>query len=81
MKGVWTMFRIAIAILLTVGIPSVARAQVDGAVVPGSYIALYSGNAEAAARAAQREGGEVVFNHAGIGVLSFSLLLRISYRE
>ena len=68
-KGVWTMFRIALVIVLTVGIPSVARAQVHGAVVPGSYIGLYRGNGEAAARAAQNEGGDVVFNHAGIGVL------------
>ena len=63
------MFRIALAILLTAGLPVAARAQVDGQIVPGSYIALYSGNGEAAARAAQREGGVVVFNHAGAGIL------------
>ena len=63
------MFRMAVAILLTVGLPAAARAQADGEVVPGGYIALYSGSGEAAARAAEREGGVVVFNHAGAGIL------------
>lgn len=64
------MYRIAFVIVsLVVGVPSAARAQIDGAVVPGSYIALYGGSSEAAARAAQREGGEVVFNHARAGIL------------
>src|SRR5918993_2622019 len=63
------MFRVAVAILLTVGLPATARAQADGEIIPGSYIALYSGNAAAAARAAEREGGVVVFNHARAGIL------------
>ena len=63
------MFRIALAILLTAGVPAPALAQANGQIVPGSYIALYSGNGEAAARMAEREGGVVVFNHAGAGIL------------
>ena len=63
------MFRIALAILLTAGVPAAALAQADGEIVPGTYIALYTGNGEAAARTAQREGGVVVFNHAGAGIL------------
>ena len=63
------MFRIALAIVLTAGVADLARAQDSGEIVPGSYIALYSGSSEAAARAAQREGGVVVFNHAAAGIL------------
>ena len=63
------MYRIAFVIALIVGVPGATHAQVDGAVIPGSYIALYVGNGEAAAQAARREGGEVVFNHAGAGIL------------
>jgi subtilisin family serine protease len=58
-----------IGVIVMIAVPSAARAQLDGAAIPGSYIALYSGSGDAAARAAERVGGKVVFNHAGAGVL------------
>ena len=58
-----------IAAIVTLSIPMAARTPLGGDAIPGRYIAAYTGSPAAAARAAARLGGTVVFNHAGAGIL------------
>jgi subtilisin family serine protease len=70
MRNTYRIFySLGLLFLLVLAVPNASPAQPVDALIPGSYIAVYSGNAAAAARAAQRAGGTVVFNHARAGVL------------